>query len=614
MTSEAGKVDPESEGFLPAIEFLLDLTNIEKLQRLLSGEVWEKFVGAANLPRREADALYGDLKQLKGLMAMEDEDLLSDDRMLREMVRKEFPQVEQELEECIAKLHALADSVDKVHRRCTISRVVASSTGAVSGILTIVGISLAPVTAGASLVLMATGAGVGTAATVTGVSTSIVEYATNKSAKAKASCLLSTATHKETVAMDVASYSAPLIVFLVAKCIESLRAIVKNVRAYKLARANPLLAAEAKVLMTSGNIPIRSSLQEEKAFGGTALAMTKGARVFSLVTAGAFLLVDVYYTVKEAKHLHEGAKAQSAEELRQQARELERSLKELTQIHKILQDFMCCKDDVSKSVYKLEKSKRALQQLVEEMKTLLEELEDELQAAEDANQRLRANLQAMKAQFQWNRLGWDMWRQEKRQLVRQVREMEAELEDERKQRSMAMATRKKLEMDLKDLEAHIDSANKNRDKAIKQLRKLQAQMKDYMRKLEDRCTSCEEMPAQAKKKKKLKSMEAEMIQLQEVKADLEKAKQALENERGELVNKVKVLLQAKVDSEHKWERVEAQLQALQVKLQEGEPECRHRGLGGAPCSHSSLVAQFSSTAALFLLLLFLSVVFSSSSF
>ena len=55
------------------------------------------------------------------------------------------------------------------------------------------------------------------------------------------------------------------------------------------------------------------------------------------------------------------------------------------------------------------------------MKTQLEELEDELQAAEDANQRLRANLQAMKAQFQWNRLGWDMWRQEKRQLVRQVR-------------------------------------------------------------------------------------------------------------------------------------------------------------------------------------------------
>ena len=100
----------------------------------------------------------------------------------------------------------------------------------------------------------------------------------------------------------------------------------------------------------------------------------------------------------------------------------------------------------------------------------------------------------------------------------------------------------------------------------------------------------------------------------QVKANLEKAKQALENERGELVNKVKVLLQAKVDSEHKWERVEAQLQALQVKLQEGEPECRHRGLGGAPCGHSSLVAQFSSTAALFLLLLFLSVVFSSSSF
>jgi len=42
-------------------------------------------------------------------------------------------------------------------------------------------------------------------------------------------------------------------------------------------------------------------------------------------------------------------------------------------------------------------------------------------------------------------------------------------------------------------------------------------MKDYMRELEDTRTSREEILAQAKEnEKKLKSMEAEMIQLQEV--------------------------------------------------------------------------------------------------
>lgn len=45
----------------------------------------------------------------------------------------------------------------------------------------------------------------------------------------------------------------------------------------------------------------------------------------------------------------------------------------------------------------------------------------------------------------------------------------------------------------------------------------QAQMKDYVRELEDTRASREEILAQAKEnEKKLKSMEAEMIQLQEV--------------------------------------------------------------------------------------------------
>lgn len=56
----------------------------------------------------------------------------------------------------------------------------------------------------------------------------------------------------------------------------------------------------------------------------------------------------------------------------------------------------------------------------------------------------------------------------------------------------------------------------------------------------------------------------------QVKATLEKAKQTLENERGELANEVKVLLQGKGDSEHKRKKAEAQLQELQVKLTEGE--------------------------------------------
>lgn len=137
-----------------------------------------------------------------------------------------------------------------------------------------------------------------------------------------------------------------------------------------------------------------------------------------------------------------------------------------------------------------------------------------------------------------------------------MRELEAELEDERKQRALAVASKKKLEMDLKDLESQIEAANKGREDAIKQLRKLQvtwrtadnlqnkerkvlrsticlpctfltfdnfhswqAQMKDYQRELEDARASRDDIFAQSKEnEKKLKNLEAEILQLQEVRA------------------------------------------------------------------------------------------------
>ncbi|XP_032272060.1 myosin-9 isoform X1 [Phoca vitulina] len=267
---------------------------------------------------------------------------------------------------------------------------------------------------------------------------------------------------------------------------------------------------------------------------------------------------------KETKAL---SLARALEEAVEQKAELERLSK---QLRTEMEDLMSSKDDVGKSVHELEKSKRALEQQVEEMKTQLEELEDELQATEDAKLRLEVNLQAMKAQFERDLQGRDEQSEEKKkQLVRQVREMEAELEDEKKQRSMAVAARKKLEMDLKDLEAHIDSANKNRDEAIKQLRKLQAQMKDCMRELEDTRASREEILAQAKEnEKKLKSMEAEMMQLQEELAAAERAKRQAQQERDELADEIANSSGKGALALEEKRRLEARIAQLEEELEE----------------------------------------------
>ncbi|XP_031419393.1 myosin-10 isoform X2 [Clupea harengus] len=261
------------------------------------------------------------------------------------------------------------------------------------------------------------------------------------------------------------------------------------------------------------------------------------------------------------------AMARALEEALDAKEEFERLNK---QLRTEMEDLMSSKDDVGKSVHELEKSKRTLEQQVEEMRTQLEELEDELQATEDAKLRLEVNMQAMKAQFDRDLLAKDEQGEEKRrQLVKQVREMEAELEDERKQRALAVAARKKLEMDVKDLESQIEAANKGRDEAIKQLRKLQAQMKDYQRELEEARASRDEIFAQSKEnEKKLKSLEAEILQLQEDLAASERGRRHAEQERDELADEISNSAAGKSALLDEKRRLEARIAQLEEELEE----------------------------------------------
>ncbi|XP_060725108.1 myosin-11a isoform X3 [Tachysurus vachellii] len=267
---------------------------------------------------------------------------------------------------------------------------------------------------------------------------------------------------------------------------------------------------------------------------------------------------------KETKAL---SLARALEEAQDAREELERANKAL---RAEMEDLISSKDDVGKNVHELEKSKRGLEQQVEEMKTQLEELEDELQAAEDAKLRLEVNMQALKAQFERDLQGRDEQGEEKRkQLIKQVRELETELEDERKQRTAMAASKKKMEGDMKDLEGQIESANKNRDEAIKQLRKLQAQMKDFQRELDDARSAREEILATAKEsEKKSKNLEAELMQLQEDMAAAERAKKQAEAERDELADELASNASGKSALSDEKRRLEAKIAQLEEELEE----------------------------------------------
>ncbi|EPY72519.1 apolipoprotein L3 [Camelus ferus] len=341
MTSVGILYCPDPESFFEAVvESLRDILSREELSHLLT-EVLNRFVAEGNLSREEADALREYLNELKADLALSDRDMLLREQLSKKRFLKRFPRVKRKLEESIRKLHALADKVDKDHRDCTIYKVAATSAGAASGLLTIAGLALAPATAGVSLALSATALGLGATAAVTSVATSVKEHKSMSLAEIMAHPLMSSAIHKWKVVKEILLHNMPQIVSTEEKLTEAVQRIEMNICAIKLVNANPGFGEDLFRFLTTGQISYQSGKRLQEVLKGTGLAMAKGARVLAVASAGSLLVMDVGYLVKEAMHLHEGAKAEFSEQLRQRARELEKRLEELTGSYESLQQGLC---------------------------------------------------------------------------------------------------------------------------------------------------------------------------------------------------------------------------------------------------------------------------------
>ncbi|XP_027397602.1 apolipoprotein L3-like [Bos indicus x Bos taurus] len=318
--------------FEDVVGCLWDTMSREKLLLLLN-EFLERIKAEASLSREDADELHKYLNELKISLVEEGQERLSKEQLDRRRFLNQFPRVKRQLEELINKFHELADKVEKVHKGCTISNVMAHSTGAVSGILTIVGLALAPVTMGASVVLLATGIGLGAAAAVTSVSTTIIEHVNRSSAETEASRMMSSLIEKWKVLLEVLK-SIPA----TEKVTEAVQCTEMHIHAMETVQDIPGSVANANIFMSPVRFSAPAIQQIQAGFKATALTISKGVRVAGLATSGVFLLMDVGFLVKESMHLHDGAKTASAENLRQRARELERKLEELTQIYESLQE------------------------------------------------------------------------------------------------------------------------------------------------------------------------------------------------------------------------------------------------------------------------------------
>lgn len=255
------------------------------------------------------------------------------------------------------------------------------------------------------------------------------------------------------------------------------------------------------------------------------------------------------------------------DELNDKVEELERGRKSL---QAELDELVNNQGTADKNVHELEKAKRLLESKIAEQQAQVEELEDELQCTEDAKLRLEVNMQALRTQIERELQAKEEQAEEKRRgLVKQLRDLEVELEDERKQRSAAIAQRKKIEADYKDLEQQLEMHNKVKEDALKQLKKLQVQIKDCTRETEEARAARDELAGSAKEiERKVKGLEADVLQLTEDLTSSERARRVAETERDELqeelnnnTNKGTILLDEK-------RRLDARIATLEEELEE----------------------------------------------
>lgn len=171
--------------------------------------------------------------------------------------------------------------------------------------------------------------GLGSVSAVTEVSSRIMEHTKTSSLRGKASHLTSAGSDNGEVVAKGLCKNTPCSNSLTPWA-KVLKNTGKNVRAIRLAKANPHLAGPANCLMTTGRVSAWSGKKVQKAFRLIAVAL---ATEDEWMGAAVLLVKCVANLLEKSKHLCKMAKGESAEGLRMQAEMLKSKLKELTRIH-----------------------------------------------------------------------------------------------------------------------------------------------------------------------------------------------------------------------------------------------------------------------------------------
>ncbi|XP_033827227.1 apolipoprotein L3-like [Periophthalmus magnuspinnatus] len=215
-----------------------------------------------------------------------------------------FSESEPRMLQFLKELEETAVQLDRMNKGARISSVTGSSVGAVGGILSIIGLALIPVTAGASLALTLTGVGLGITSGVNSAVTTATEIGVNRTQQKRASetfqkfmedvsnlqdCLLEMI--QQTVDGPIIHPTAG-----VAMCAGVAAAAAKAVAAL------PRVAAELPdVGQAAAKVP---------------LALARGARGGFIALNALFLGMDVFFIVKDSMSLARGSETKASKFIR----------------------------------------------------------------------------------------------------------------------------------------------------------------------------------------------------------------------------------------------------------------------------------------------------------
>nr|XP_013008471.1 apolipoprotein L6 [Cavia porcellus] len=278
-------------------------------------------------PDRQAGEEYA------GWRAQDDEELSAEEIEFLEM----FPKWKQQQEMVIAELYKLAHDADTAHQKFTKANVTANCFSVASGLVSVMGLALAPVTGGGSLILTAAGQGVGLTAGIINIVTDVWENSSTENTRTRFSHLVpsSDGAFQEDIGGEGAASYVRASGEVIYKCGSAFEVIRQNVRALRLANAYPHLLPAAKQLRTVGQVSGPVSRHVHKAFKNTALAMSQNALLKSGALAAVSLGWDAYSLWKK---LQDKEGTELAKELRRQASELKEEISLNMKVYEALQE------------------------------------------------------------------------------------------------------------------------------------------------------------------------------------------------------------------------------------------------------------------------------------